>query len=498
MQSSMLFPVYFQQLEVPEKDKHMYGEVATPYQVIEDMFRLLPSEMFENPDLKWFDPCCGNGFFMEILYNRLFRGLQECFPKEEERKEHIMHNMLYMMDIQEKFRERLKRKGFIHVWIGDMFQFHHSRDIIFDVVLANPPYNVNGKMKVPTMKYANKTQDGKAIWMDCIRYIMTYCLKDSGIGLFITPVLWLRPDRYHCHSSFFSEYSVDKLCVFNCTESQDLFEGYAQTPVCFFTLRHYTIGMNRHILHLYDRIHDEYALWNTFAYGFVIPMNVPTIIMKIMKKVKSYSDTYTSMMLSPIVHKTNMPVKGVHLSSIKGSCEDKQMEFSYANVKTCHLKHGSIMELVIEYSNTPCAFYGIPKIIMAHKMYGIPYLDLCGTYGISNRDNYVICLKDMMRRESVDAGDVDAGDVEVDDVDVDAMVLNAYILRAWLETKLVRCLMGSTRYRMRYLEKWAFSFIPNILKLPNFPNILADDFCEDDIFDYFHFDAKEREVIMNS
>ena len=38
---------------------------------------------------------------MEILYNRLFRGLQECFPKEEERKEHIMHNMLYMMDIQE-------------------------------------------------------------------------------------------------------------------------------------------------------------------------------------------------------------------------------------------------------------------------------------------------------------------------------------------------------------------------------------------------------------
>ena len=50
--------------------------------------------------------------------------------------------------------------------------------------------------------------------------------------------------------------------------------------------------MNRHILHLYDRIHDEYALWNTFAYGFVIPMNVPTIIMKIMKKVKSYSDTY--------------------------------------------------------------------------------------------------------------------------------------------------------------------------------------------------------------
>ena len=214
------------------------------------------------------------------------------------------------------------------------------------------------------------------------------------------------------------------------------------------------------------------------------------------------------MMLSPIVHKTNMPAKGVHLSSIKVSCEDKQMEFSYANVKTCHLKHGSTMELVMEYSNIPCSFYGIPKIIMAHKMYGVPYLDLCGTYGISNRDNYVICLKDMIRRGDVNAGDEDAGDVDADDedaddmdaddMDVDTMTLNAYILEAWLETKLVRCLMGSTRYRMRYLEKWAFSFIPNILKLPNFPNILADDFCEDDIFDYFQFDAEERTVIMDS
>ena len=82
MNSSMFFPTQYQHLEVSEYDKHMYGEVATPYQVIEDMFELLPSEIFENPDLKWFDPCCGNGFFMEILYNRLFCGLQEYFSDE--------------------------------------------------------------------------------------------------------------------------------------------------------------------------------------------------------------------------------------------------------------------------------------------------------------------------------------------------------------------------------------------------------------------------------
>ena len=48
---------------------------------------------------------------------------------------------------------------------------------------------------------------------------------------------------------------------------------------------------------------------------------------------------------------------------------------------------------MIEYSNISCVFNGIPKLILAHKMYGFPYLDMSGNYGISNRDNYVI-IKD--------------------------------------------------------------------------------------------------------
>ena len=586
----MVFSLETQTLIVPKSDKEEYGEIATPYCVIEDMLNVLPSELFENPDLKWFDPCCGKGYFMEMIYNRLFYGLRECFTDEVERRDHIMHNMLYMMDIQVKFKDELKRKGFMNVWTQDMFQCSFS--FSFDVIVANPPYTIGGKMKVPTLQGMEKTKDGKAIWMKCIYHLMRNLLKENGIGLFITPVLWLRPDRYGYHASFFSEFSVDKLCVFNCSESFRLFAGHAQTPVCFYTLRNYTIGMNRHLISIYDSLHRKYILWNTFRYGHVIPMCIPSIVKKIMNKITSLGkirmncDNY---MLSSIVHKSNMPSKYVQLSNVKGVDENvhgEEVDYMYANVKTCTfgvappddaftveveggvasgvappddaftggvgggvasgveggvasevasgvappddaftggvgggvasgVEGGVASEvvsgidggkacpkglpyretaLVINYSDRPCAFYGRPKMILAHKMYGMPYLDLCGEYGISNRDNYVLCMDDVF--------DISTCNVYHDDgIDVleEYMYDGMYALKKWMKSPLVFAIMDTTRYRMRYLEKWAFHFIPNILKVrerdKEFPDIMCDDFHMDDIYKYFGFDEKECNYI---
>ena len=35
-------------------------------------------------------------------------------------------------------------------------------------------------------------------------------------------------------------------------------------------------------------------------------------------------------------------------------------------------------------------FFEESKIVLPHKMYGFPYIDKDGAYGISNRDNYII------------------------------------------------------------------------------------------------------------
>jgi hypothetical protein len=49
----------------------------------------------------------------------------------------------------------------------------------------------------------------------------------------------------------------------------------------------------------------------------------------------------------------------------------------------------------------------------------------------------------------------------------------------------------ATRYRMRYLEKYAFDFLPDITKLKDFPEEITDE----TVADYFNFDEMERKCI---
>ena len=62
-------------------------------------------------------------------------------------------------------------------------------------------------------------------------------------------------------------------------------------------------------------------------------------------------------------------------------------------------------------------------------MYGYPLLDLNGEYGISNRDNYII--------------------TEYNDDELE-------IIAKFLSLPFVIKIYDATRYRMRYLEKYAF------------------------------------------
>ena len=71
-------------------------------------------------------------------------------------------------------------------------------------------------------------------------------------------------------------------------------------------------------------------------------------------------------------------------------------------------------------------------------MYGFPYMDHFGDYGISKRDNYVLSgLSDNEFKN----------------------IFN------FLCSDVVYFLMETTRYKMKYLERYVFDFIPNILKM---------------------------------
>ena len=115
------------------------------------------------------------------------------------------------------------------------------------------------------------------------------------------------------------------------------------------------------------------------------------------------------------------------------------------------------------YSNEPLMFYGEPKIIMAHKMYGFPYIDREGKYGICTRDNYIIKDKTIQELE---------------------------LIKEFLSTELILFLYETTRYRMRYLEKYVFEFIPDISKIPE--DILKN---KNSIYDLIGISSEEKEYI---
>ena len=52
---------YEQRLISKKEDKEQYGEINTPFSLIDTILDLFPEKVFENPNLKWLDPL-GHGW----------------------------------------------------------------------------------------------------------------------------------------------------------------------------------------------------------------------------------------------------------------------------------------------------------------------------------------------------------------------------------------------------------------------------------------------------
>ena len=94
---------YPQCFDIPIDFKTQYGEVTTDFKLIKNMLSLVPLSRFCNPKKKWLDPCCGRGYFMIYLYKMLFQGLQYWESNEDIRHEHIINNMLFMVELNGEY-----------------------------------------------------------------------------------------------------------------------------------------------------------------------------------------------------------------------------------------------------------------------------------------------------------------------------------------------------------------------------------------------------------
>lgn len=420
-------------------DNLYYGEVSTPISIVDSMLSIIPKDKFQDKNLKWLDPGTGKGYFSIKLYYKLLNELKIVIPDLEERKDHIIKNMIYMVEIQKTNYNLLKNifGNNANIENSNFLEFDYQE---FDIIIGNPPFNFAGQIKVPTSK-ENKKQDGKIIWPDFIIKSISLLKQETGLLCVFIPSIWLKPDKKGMYN-YLLQYKIEWLNCFSNTVTNQLFKGKAQTPSCFFLL---TKSETDNHISLFDTNANKYII-----YEIKDNNPIPIFGQEICKKLQQFN------FQSLKVIKTNMPPKDCII------IESKKEDY-FSNIRTCKL-NGTNPELVIDYSNKKLKYFGIPKLVLAHKMYGFPYLDIKGEYGISNRDNYII-IKD----------------------DIEDLIK----IQKFLSTKTALYLFETTRYRMKYLEKYAFELIPDITLLKDFPEKINDD----TIAEYFRFDEKDVKAI---
>ena len=415
-------------------NKYLYSEVSTPYSIVKYLIDIIPINELRNKNNKFLDPGCGNGYISIYLYYILFNKLKYDFESFDLCSKHIIENMLYMIDININHIEYLHSLFNYKNNIICIDFLKYDTDIVFDVIISNPPYIIN-----MNEFSSSKKKEGYTIWPDFIKKSLKLLKKDGYLSTII-PSIWMKPDNI-MHNIILS-YEIKSLYCYNNTETNKIFKGLAQTPTSLFVLKNKS---RENFIELYDK---SFNLKINFPINNSIPVFGSYIILKLLPYLQKFGN------ISKYVIKTNMPSKKIKFSN---NCDETYM---YKNIYTCKLEKNHAY-LVYNYSDKELPYCKKEKLILGHKMYGFPFHDKNGSYGVSNRDNYIIMTTNLSR------------------------------LKEFLDSKLVFYLYESTRYRMKYLERFAFEYILDINNDPFFPKNINDA----SIFEYFKLNNYDIDII---
>lgn len=173
--------------------KKTLGEIFTPFSFCEEMLNKLPEEVWSNPDLKWIDPACGTGNFLFFIKQKLMKGLREAFKNKINREEHILKNMLYGMDIQEKniliTLLRLDPNNNYNlennILLADTLNYNFENKL-YDIVVTNPPYNIS----------ANQLH---------LKFLLLSFDISSRYILLVEPIAWLLGEKKENYKKIFNK-----------------------------------------------------------------------------------------------------------------------------------------------------------------------------------------------------------------------------------------------------------------------------------------------------
>jgi len=241
-------------LKPKQKEKQENGEVFTPMSLIFEMLDNLDKHyikehgrsIFTEKDFKWFDPASGMGNFPVAVYLKLMEGLKSQIPNDEERKKHIIENMLYMSELNKKnvfichqiFNVNNQFK--LNLYEGDTLELNVVSEWgvalnSFDVILGNPPYNKGGIRSHTGKQLGDKNE---TIWTKFIEKSFEW-LKPDGFLAFINPLSWLKKS-HSLHNEMLEKHIV-WLKLWDNSQSKGMIN--ADIPISLFVLQN-TINTN--------------------------------------------------------------------------------------------------------------------------------------------------------------------------------------------------------------------------------------------------------------
>lgn len=223
------------QMPIKKLEKDKYGEVFTSPVLINKMLDLFPSSVWTNHKLKWLDPSVGAGFFMIIIYLRLMNGLIKWEANNKKRSNHIISEMLYMVEIN-KNNCNICKSIFgdkINIICGDFLEDFledfRFKDISFDCIIGNPPFQDNYGLN----NSGKRINGGKSKLYERI-FLKSYrILNKDGYISFVVPDNIFSGNGSSSYQTLIKNYV--SFVSFN-PANQSLFHKIQQ-PVCYFMLK---------------------------------------------------------------------------------------------------------------------------------------------------------------------------------------------------------------------------------------------------------------------
>jgi len=139
---------------VGDIEKGSFGEVFTPFWLINEKLDKLDNNVWSNEKLKWLFPSNGIGNYAIIVVKRLMIGLENKIPNENIRYKHIIEKMIYVCELQVKNmflwmvsidpKSKLKLNLFRGSFLSSEFDQHMKnvwKTDRFNICPENPPYN---------------------------------------------------------------------------------------------------------------------------------------------------------------------------------------------------------------------------------------------------------------------------------------------------------------------------------------------------------------------